>query len=65
MEKLDLKKTLKALYAPSAKEPSMVEVPPMSCFAIDGQGDPNTSQATGHRPQATGYRRQATGHRPQ
>lgn len=40
MEKLDLKKTLKALYAPSAKEPSLVDVPPMNCFAVDGQGAP-------------------------
>ena len=58
MATIDLKKELKQLYGPSAKEPSMVEAPPMNCFAIDGQGDPNTSQAAGYRPQATGHRRQ-------
>lgn len=36
MEKLDLKKALKHLYAPSAKEPSIVEVPAMRFLMIDG-----------------------------
>jgi len=44
MEKLDLRKTLKRFYAPSAKAPEMVEVPEMPYLMIDGQGDPNTSQ---------------------
>jgi len=43
MEKLDLKKTLKNLYAPSAKEFSIVELPPMNFIMVDGQGNPNTS----------------------
>jgi hypothetical protein len=44
MTKIDLKKEMKQLYAPSAKETSLVEVPPMSYLMIDGVGDPNTSQ---------------------
>ena len=44
MIKTDLKKELKKLYNPSAKEVSLVEVPPMSYLMIDGMGDPNTSQ---------------------
>ncbi len=43
MEKLDLKKSLKSLYEPSAKSFSLVEVPSMSFIMIDGQGNPNTS----------------------
>lgn len=45
MSKLDLKKELKHLYNPTAKTFSIVEVPPMNFLMIDGQGDPNTSQA--------------------
>ena len=44
MEKLDLKKQLKHLYRPSAKKPSIVEVPPMNFLMIDGQGHPNESE---------------------
>jgi hypothetical protein len=43
MEKLDLKKTLKYLYGPSARTFSVVDVPPMNFIMIDGHGDPNTS----------------------
>jgi hypothetical protein len=43
MKKIDLKKELKRLYQPSAKEVVMVEVPAMNFLMIDGQGDPNTS----------------------
>jgi hypothetical protein len=43
MEKLDLKKTLKYLYEPSAKMFSIVDVPSMNFIMIDGQGNPNTS----------------------
>lgn len=43
MEKLDLKKTLKHLYEPSAKAFSIVDVPSMNFIMIDGQGNPNTS----------------------
>jgi hypothetical protein len=41
-EKLDLKKTLKHLYSPSAKVPQIVEVPGMKFLMIDGAGNPNT-----------------------
>lgn len=37
---LDLRKDLKHLYVPSAKKPSLVEVPPMRFLAIDGAGQP-------------------------
>lgn len=44
MTKLDLKKELKDLYFPSAKEVALIDVSEMSFLAIDGTGDPNTSQ---------------------
>lgn len=44
MKKVDLKKELKHLYRPSAKEPSVVDVSPMSFLMVDGAGDPNSSQ---------------------
>ena len=43
MDKIDYKKTEKHLYQP--KVPAIVEVPEMVFFAVDGQGDPNTSAA--------------------
>jgi hypothetical protein len=45
MEKIDLKKDLKHLYQPSAKDVVQVEVPEMNYLMIDGEGDPNTSTA--------------------
>jgi len=44
MAKLDLKKELKQLYFPSAKEVTVVDVPPMNFLMVDGRGDPNTAQ---------------------
>jgi hypothetical protein len=44
MGKLDLKKTLKDLYQPSAKAVTLVTVPEFTCFMIDGAGDPNHSE---------------------
>ena len=44
MEKIDLKKELKHLYLPSAKEVVQVDVPTFQFLMIDGEGDPNTSQ---------------------
>jgi hypothetical protein len=44
MEKIDLKKTLKHLYEPSAKAFTIVDVPSMNFIMIDGQGNPNTSR---------------------
>jgi hypothetical protein len=43
MPTIDYKKELKHLYAPSAKEPALVDVPPLHFLMIDGQGDPNTA----------------------
>lgn len=45
MAKVDLKKELKHLYQPSAKEVVQVDVPTMNYLMVDGKGDPNTSQA--------------------
>lgn len=42
--KRDYKKELKHLYAPSAKEVSVVEVPAMNFIMLDGRGDPNTAK---------------------
>jgi hypothetical protein len=43
MDKIDLKKALKHLYQPPAKEVVVVEVPPLNYLMLDGEGDPNTS----------------------
>lgn len=43
MKKLDLKKELKSLYQPPAKEVVQVDVPAMNCLMVDGKGDPNTA----------------------
>ena len=44
MPDLDFKKQYKDLYAPSAKQFVIVEVPTFQFLMIDGQGDPNTSK---------------------
>ncbi|GAA0724384.1 GyrI-like domain-containing protein [Dokdonella soli] len=44
MQKVDLKKELKHLYQPSAKEVVQVEVPTFQFLMVDGEGDPNTSE---------------------
>jgi hypothetical protein len=44
MKKLDLKKDMKKLYAPSAKEVELVRVPKLSFAMIDGKGRPNNSK---------------------
>jgi hypothetical protein len=44
MQVVDLKKELKQLYQPSAKEVGEVQVPSMNFLMIDGEGDPNCSQ---------------------
>lgn len=43
MDKIDYKKTEAYLYLP--KKPAIVQVPEMAFFAVEGQGDPNTSPA--------------------
>lgn len=45
MDKYDIKKAHRALYAPSAKEFTIVDVPELRYIALDGRGDPNTSPA--------------------
>jgi hypothetical protein len=45
MEKINYKKELKYLYGPSAKKVEIVDVPKMNFLMVDGEGDPNTSQA--------------------
>lgn len=44
-EKFDVKRVHRALYAPSAKDFVVVDVPPMRYLAVDGHGDPNTEPA--------------------
>ena len=39
--KIDLVKEMKPLYKPSAKAPSIVDVPAMNFLMLDGKGDPN------------------------
>lgn len=41
MRKIDFKKDLKHLYNASAKEVSIIDVPPMNFLMVDGEGDPN------------------------
>lgn len=43
-KKIDLKKEWKELYRPSAKQVSVVDVPPFNFLMIDGRGDPNVAQ---------------------
>ncbi len=45
MQKINFKKELKGLYKASAKKVEIVDVPSMNFLMIDGEGDPNTSQA--------------------
>jgi hypothetical protein len=44
MEKIDLKKELKYLYNPSAKEVATVDVPAMNFLLVNGEGAPTSSQ---------------------
>jgi hypothetical protein len=44
-KKIDLRRELKHLYWPSAKEVVEVEVPEMRFLMVGGEGDPNTSEA--------------------
>ncbi len=45
MKKIDFKKELKYLYRASPKNVVTVDVPTMNFLMVDGQGNPNTSQA--------------------
>lgn len=42
-EKYDVKRAYREFYAPSAREFTLVDVPPMRYLAVDGHGDPNTA----------------------
>ncbi|TFH25828.1 hypothetical protein E4G67_00375 [Candidatus Bathyarchaeota archaeon] len=44
MDKVDLKKELKNLYNPSAKEVSVVDIPAMNFLVVDGEGAPTSPQ---------------------
>ncbi len=44
MDKFDVKKARKELYAPSSKDFSTVEVAPVQYLAVDGHGNPGTSE---------------------
>ena len=44
MKKIDLKKELKHLYSPSARNIVAIEVPEFNFLMIDGKGDPNLSK---------------------
>lgn len=44
MSKIDFKKSMKELFAPSAKDFSIVEVPTMQVLMVDGMGSPNAAQ---------------------
>ncbi|GAA2454069.1 GyrI-like domain-containing protein [Agromyces soli] len=50
--KYDVKREFRSLYAPSARDFSVVDVPPMQALAIDGHGDPNTAPAYAQAVQA-------------
>lgn len=41
MDKLDLHRQFKAFYSPSAKEFSMVALPPLPYLMIEGHGSPD------------------------
>ena len=45
MSPIDLVKSLKPLYSPSAMAPVIVEVPELGFLMLDGRGDPNSSEA--------------------
>lgn len=44
MDKIDFKKALKHLYAPTAKEFDVVNIPNMQFIKVDGKGDPGTTK---------------------
>jgi hypothetical protein len=44
LDKVDLKKDLKNLYNPSAKEVSVIDVPALNFLVVDGEGAPTAPQ---------------------
>lgn len=45
MRRIDFKKEYAQLYAPTARQVTVVDVPPMNFAMVDGEGDPNTAAA--------------------
>jgi hypothetical protein len=45
VDKADVRRELKDLYAPSSRDFSVVEVPRLPFLMVDGEGDPNTAAA--------------------
>jgi hypothetical protein len=45
MDKYDIKKQFKELYAPRARDFELVTVPPLKYLMLDGQGNPGTAPA--------------------
>ncbi len=45
IEKIDLWSQHKEIFTPSARQPELVEVPPLAYLQVDGTGDPNTAPA--------------------
>ena len=45
MDKYDIRKQFKGLYAPRTRDFEVVTVPPMNYLMLDGQGDPGTAPA--------------------
>jgi hypothetical protein len=52
LKKIDLRRELRHLYGPSAKEVVEVEVPEIRFLMVDGEGDPNTSEPFGEAVEA-------------
>ncbi len=46
MSKIDFKKSMKTLFAPSAKAFAMVDVPPLQFLMVDGKGSPDQDAET-------------------
>ncbi len=44
VKKLDYKKDFPEFYKPSPKDPSIINIPKMQFFMIDGKGDPNIAK---------------------
>ena len=46
MSKIDFKKTMKTLFAPSAKAFAVIDVPPLQFLMVDGKGAPDSEAET-------------------
>ncbi|BCJ75354.1 hypothetical protein CS0771_48980 [Catellatospora sp. IY07-71] len=52
LDKYDIKKAFRELYAPPTRDFAVVDVPELRYLAVDGHGDPNTSAAYGNAVEA-------------